>query len=390
MAALGILGADLAAESKEEILSVTEDIEEEIPLYKGYRVKNQGKFDGGNPPEESPDYEHEYISVDRSEWVSNIASQDAVNNLWEKLDSSENREYISVGITSENPGRKIKVWIDVSSSGIRRETAEEVIDQTPQSIEGVAGNDSLEETKEFDVVHELQENEEVYELDTNCGGWFNHYDNKYREKGLAMASGCRSETQDELGSLGFRATKDGYAYVITAGHVFSPSDDSDTDVGEGDELFQPSDPDSVGYASEVVNNSMNYMDAAEVYCWSSTSPGKYLAEENDDEYYEEKALEGVASWSYLNYLMDNALEVYKAGASTGRCSGYIADLEEKDNGVRQLVVDINSSGGDSGGPHLTSEYDHLKVSGIHKSVRGDYRVAVYAGSILDEFNLEFY
>lgn len=187
-----------------------------------------------------------------------------------------------------------------------------------------------------------------------------------------LATPAYDYVSDELSMLG-----SGHAYESSS-YSYQPDTGSDTD----------------GTVDEAYNDDGN-KDYAELSPYTET----YLYELADDNGGTFGSIKGILSWTTIQSMESNRTIMEKQGRSTGFSDGEVYETETDSNGIRAFWTRADALGGDSGGPHYTSDYNpdtgetEISIAGIHSWSWGSncprtHAGAPYIGEAENDLNVE--
>jgi|GEM_PF-1668515 hypothetical protein len=406
LAGIGVSAGSLRYLSKEALAEVTDKPEDVVPVLQFMkkpdneeeRRKNKGIEDfAGRIPV--------YEAVPRDRWMKIEAIHNAARKLNNRL-SSISEPSPEVGVTMRTNGHNKERILEVKHVTYTCDCGEGVIqtpgvsydsltDKIPASVSGTHGKGNYERVVEDipvvvkEVTAELQ----------------NYYTNKYRPvPGGCKMIGSKMESSYCDATIGFPAEQ-GYNQPVwvTAAHNVSVDMPEYTTCKDeqfyGDDVYQPDESNSgiIGGAQEddlwwfATNHGPDeWGDVAVLRNIMGNDAEFDMASDSTGQDYMGWELKGTSSVDRLKDKM-SSLDITVQGITTGRQTGSIYGLDNNDYQIQ--LSDVDTEGGDSGGPYFELEPDELGNNevlavGIH-SGSNRYSPADTFGSIFKRVENNF-
>jgi hypothetical protein len=326
--------------SKSKLLGLTNDLDEEVPVVIGYRHTNHREIvEEGERPQREPVFK----TWDRDHWEHIQSTYNASERIWNQFGD----ENIEVGVTSESRSRVdlgVKVTVrtierydgsidapDLSVDTLRNE----IPNQVERTLNGEVVGDPIDIELDTRVVRETSDSassspyfKKAYrpipggcEADTSYtspgGNWTVGppvYDNDLGKSVLTTASHC--------------------VYRSSGQSIYQSSGSYSNEIGSSDKVLSDGNGDAA--TIDVDSNNIIKYDLAEYLDES----GDYLGRTVNGVMGEEGIKDMVAFGSYATH----------QGMKTGRNKGAIVEHRNRSSLGDAVLIDVNSSEGDSGAP----------------------------------------
>lgn len=191
----------------------------------------------------------------------------------------------------------------------------------------------------------------------SCHG--DHFDHDYENQ---IPGGCK-------------ATDGSYSIGTLATACYDYDNDRKSMLGSGHQYegnlyaYQPNGSSAKDGLVEGQHSGTGNRDYAELAPKNNVSY-KYKVANDSDGYF--GSVVGTLSWTEIKNMESNSEIMEKQGRSTGYSEGEVYDTETDSNGYRAFWTRGDSLGGDSGGPHYTSNVNlhtgetEIYIAGIHE------------------------
>lgn len=345
LSTLGVSAATLNYITKDALAEVTNNPEEEVPRLLGLVHTNHEEIVSNNAV---PEREPRFYTIPRSEWARTEATHQAAHQL-ARVFKSEPQVDVAV---STRGGE-----FDISVKYLRREHVDGSISFPDVSLEKV------KEAMPTQITGEVEANGKTYireDIDVTVRECRTKEQAEFDSKFRPVPGGCQA-ADDSNWTIGTPATalQDGSQCWVTAAHCFKRT--------AGKDILQPED--SV-WSSNKIGESRQYTreDEGDLGTIVSTGPdNSYNIAENDGTYGWQ--ISGVLSRDKLKDMQSNYEELYQQGRTTGRNSGTILEVDTYN--IENVILNVDTDGGDSGGPyfHVT---DGVALIGAIHSASMDY------------------
>jgi len=341
-----------------------------------FRHSNHEEVKKGAPPEKEP----EYNTMPRLEWIKMTAARKATKSLFDIIRKGIATDDLrGISVSTKTTGNDFTKELIVNYNKVKSPSSEtvsqpgldyeEVRDVVPDTVsaEVTDPHDSSKSQMVSDIPVRNRR-QTIYEQDCHE----NHFDSDYEDK---IPGGCKAMSGS--GGINTLATPC-YDYdsdersMLGSGHVYESELYS----------YQPdSESDKDGLVHGVYTDGKQ--DYAELSPKNGASYPYKLA--NDDGGYLGSVV-GTVSWTEIQNMESNSGIMEKQGRSTGYSEGEVYETETDSNGVRAFWTKGDALGGDSGGPHYTSEVDlhtgeiDIYIAGIHAWSWDDNCPRTHAGA----------
>lgn len=350
--ALGVTGTALANMSKSALAEAGVDLENEVPVLKGWKHTNHEEVVENNA---KPKRKPEYFGVPRDQWVKVESARDAAKQVRKQLNGNK----VHVGVTTITRGQKPRKAVVVKHHTEEYDwradftpdvSFEELEEMLPATVTGVAGRgtDNARTVEGIPVVAK-QQRTKMESDPVSTDATFN-YDCNYRP----VPAGCTWRTEK-----GNECTTGTPVYdnqhnenrLVTASHCFLSADAIKCRQNSGSS-------DEIGTRDEEKINfdhPPELFDAAVVELDSGIDVRWDLADSQCDSY-RNPGISGTMSDDWLHQLEDDGHNVTKQGARTGITSGEVTDVYGT-----YFEVDTTTDGGDSGCPFYKHQTDSFST-----------------------------
>ncbi|WP_435364742.1 hypothetical protein [Haloarchaeobius sp. DYHT-AS-18] len=354
--------------SKEDLVQLTDNPEEEVPYAKLMKHKYPEKVRAGAPPAR----EAEFDTVSRDHWVQVEAAHDAAATVASRIaEQVSSKKGLNTAVKTVVDGHRRKRVVALQHvttvKGVQTENGllekeqkptvsfEGLKELAPASVNGQAGSGKKPRTSwEVENIPVIVESRSRVQTG-GCKRYF--YNEDY---GSNIPGGCRIEPGgDQWGSRAGTFCTPAYndsageRQMVTCGHVLH--DEGST----YDKIYQPTNDgfNPQGFTHEYVDDNNGNRDAGLVEPDNNHEGWelfKYELAEKDNHY-----IEGRLNWSTIKYYEGNtSYDLTKQGARRGTNTGHITSTSEGNalNSANQFYMGAPGGGGDSGGP-IFKEYD---------------------------------
>lgn len=342
LSGLGVSSVALEYISKDALTAVTSNLEKEVPRLLGLVHTNHEEVVSNNAV---PKREPRFYTIPRDQWAHTETVHDAARRV-SRLFNSE--PYVEIGVSSRDKELGVAVHYykvehadgTVSTPGI---SFEEVKESVPARTKGVVSANG-KKYKNTDVkvrIHRTHVKEQA------------SFNTKYRPIPGGVQMGLSSECCCTVGTPA-TALQDGSQVWVTAGHcinrtagkaVHQPKNPliGSNKIGESRQYTPKEHGDLGTVVSSGPNNSYNIADKNGAYGWQ---------------------ISGIVGRDKLKDMQSNGSVLYQQGRTTERNTGTI--LEVKTTYPERIKFDVDTQGGDSGGPYFHVTADNLAlIAGIH-------------------------
>ena len=325
---------------------------DEIKYPKYFVHTNHEEVKKGAPPIKEPYFD----TMSETEWGKIHTARVGSNKTWDIIRSNVEKPIKGIFVEVRTLNEKYDKEIVVDYRRTDGETEpnvpyEKLVSVLPEEIEGEASPGQTKQTFVDTFTMRVEKTEFSYD---DCSG--DHYDSSY---GTDIPGAC------EISPGSGRCTSASPAYnhnlsdtvLLSAGHCFSTND----------YMYQP-----VGSQTKNGDCIESYDCAAQDFCEIKAKNGaNFQYSFSDDSGGYEGDIVGTHSWTSIQNMEQNSDSITKRGATTGGHVGYVDSTGTGScDGSRYFNVDdVESKGGDSGGPHFTAnigieDFD-ITIAGIH-------------------------
>lgn len=344
LSTLGISSATLPHLSQETLAKETENPKKEIPRLLGWKHVNHEEVENGKRPVRNP----KFYSIKKGRWRRTEGPIKGAKLVSKKYSSP----LIDVGVGREidgwNLGISVSYNIHTNSKGETNKpniSFDDVKKKAPDKVTvDLSHNGRTETVQDIPVKVEKRRTK-----DQAC---------EYSDNYDPIPGGCEAGKVQNSSSCGFSLATPafdndkGFFVLVTAAHAI--------DRTYGKDVYQPS----------VSSNTY----AGFSYSWIPSGSGDVgLLRDPSDWTYNIASNYGGYDWQIMGSLAQDKLSdmahdgdsLYVQGRYSGRNSGEILELSTDGDG-HKVKIDVNTSGGDSGGAyfHVDSDGDAI-MAGVH-------------------------